>query len=62
LCKANIVEVIEAINGIPKCFVIFLLDKQVIVGVINSLDVELVVKVHIKNNDECIEGAHVAQQ
>ena len=41
LGKANVVKVIKAVNRITEGFVIFLLDQEVVVGVIHRLKVEL---------------------
>ncbi len=41
LGKANVVKVIKAVNRITEGFVIFLLDQEVVVGVIHRLNVEL---------------------
>ena len=37
----DIVEVVEAVDGIPQCLVVLLLDEQVVVGIVDGLDVEL---------------------
>jgi hypothetical protein len=40
-CETGVVEVVEAVNRIPKCFIILFFDKQVIVCVIHGLNIEL---------------------
>ena len=39
--KRDVVEVVEAVNRVSQSFVIFLLDQQSIVSVVDRLDVEL---------------------
>lgn len=46
--QANIVEVIEAVNRITECFVIFLFDEEIIVGIIDSLQIELNQRINIQ--------------
>lgn len=43
LGETNVIEVIEAVNGVTEGLVIFLLNEQVIVCVVNGLDVQLLV-------------------
>ncbi len=41
LCKFDVLEVVETVDGIPQRFVILLLDQQVVICFIDGLDVEL---------------------
>jgi len=61
LGKANVVKVIKAVNRITESFVIFLLDQEVVVGVIHRLKVKLRTKF---SRGECqyTRNPHVEQQ
>ena len=39
--QLDVVEVVEAVDGIPQCLVVLLLDEQVVVGIVDGFDVEL---------------------
>ena len=39
--KADVVKVVEAVDRVPKCLVILFFDKEVIVSIIDSFDIEL---------------------
>ena len=39
--KLDVVEVVEAVDRITECLVVLLLDEQVVVRIVDSLDVEL---------------------
>ena len=41
LRKADIVEVVKAVYRVPEGLVVFLLDEQVVVRVVDGLDVQL---------------------
>ena len=39
--QLDVIEVVETVNGISESLVVFLLDKQIVVRVIDGLNVEL---------------------
>ena len=39
--QLDVVEVVKAVDRVPQCLVVFLLNQQVVVCIIDSLDVEL---------------------
>ena len=39
--QLDVVEVVKAVNGIPQCLVVLLLNEQSVVGIVDSLNVEL---------------------
>jgi hypothetical protein len=47
LRKADVVEIVKAVDGIPKCLVVFFLDEQVIVCIVNGLNIKLMENIKI---------------
>jgi hypothetical protein len=41
LRKTNVVEIVKAVDGIPKRLVVFFLDEQLVVSIVHGLDVKL---------------------
>lgn len=41
LSELDVVEVVEAINGIAQCLVVFLLDEKFVIGDVDGFDIEL---------------------
>ena len=41
LSELNVVEVVEAINGIAQCLVVFLLNEKFVIGDVDGFDIEL---------------------
>ena len=39
--QLDVIEVVETVNGISESLVVFLLDKQIVVRVVDGLNVEL---------------------
>ena len=63
LRKADVIKVVEAVNGIPKRLIVFLFDKQVIISIVDGLNVKLMEKIEIistQMNDP--KDLRVAQQ
>lgn len=41
LRQPDVVEVIEAVDRVTQCLVVFFLNEQLIVGIVDGLDIEL---------------------
>jgi len=62
LRKADVIEVVKAVDGIPKRLVVFFLDEEVIVCIIDGLDVELIGERFRTKTNARFKDSHVVQQ
>ena len=62
LSEVDVVEVVEAVDGVAERLVVFLLDEQVVVGIVDSFNVQLVRLVLVKSEALDMECLHAEQQ